>query len=110
REGGPRMDPRRLEDLTRRIGAAADRRAALKALSGAITSAVLVAVRGEEADAGIPILNCKVPGQKCDKNQKCCSGHCRRRHCSCKKKGESCWAPLEGALCCSRKCHGGKCA
>jgi hypothetical protein len=104
------MDPRRFEAITRRVAEAGSRRGALKALAGALAAPVLVAVRGEDAAAGIPIVNCKAPGKSCDKNQKCCSGRCRRGRCGCSKKGRPCWAPLEGALCCSQKCQSGKCA
>lgn len=103
------MDPSRFEAITRRVAAAGSRRGALQALAGALAASALVAVRGEEAEAGIPIVNCKPPGKKCDKNKKCCSGRCKRGHCSCAKKGRPCWAPLEGALCCSQKCRSGKC-
>ena len=103
------MDPKRFEDLSRRVGAAANRRAALAALAVAVAAPIL-GLLGEEAAAGIPIVNCKVPGKRCDKDQKCCSGNCRKGVCSCVKKGGACWAPLEGALCCSQRCSQGKCA
>ena len=103
------MDPSRFEELSRRVGAATDRRAALKTLAGAVAGA-LVAVRGEEAAAGIPIVHCKAPGKRCDKDQRCCSGNCRKGICTCAKRGRPCWDPLEGALCCSQRCSDGKCA
>ena len=102
------MDPKRFEALSRRVGAAASRRAALAAVVGAVAAPLLG--RPEEATAGIPIVHCKPPGKKCDKDQKCCSGRCRRKRCGCSKKGRPCWQPLEGALCCSQRCHKGKCA
>jgi hypothetical protein len=104
------MDPRRFEEITRRVAAAGSRRGALKALAGAVAAPLLVGMRGEEAEAGLPIVHCKAPGKGCDKNQKCCSGRCKNHHCGCNKKGRPCWAPLEGALCCSQKCRSGKCA
>jgi hypothetical protein len=104
------MDPRRFEDITRRVAAAASRRGALKALLGAMILPALLGLRGEGADAGIPIVHCKAPGKRCDGDQRCCSGNCRKSICTCAKKGKQCWAPLEGALCCSQRCAGGKCA
>jgi hypothetical protein len=102
------MDATRFEALSRRVGAAASRRAALAALAAGVAGGLL-GWRPEEAAAGIPIVNCKPPGKKCDKNQKCCSGRCRKHRCGCSKKGRPCWDPLEGALCCSQKCHNGRC-
>jgi hypothetical protein len=104
------MDPKRFEALSRRVGTAGSRRAAVAAVLAAIGAPVLGRLGQDEAAAGIPIVNCKPPGKKCDKNQKCCSGACRRNRCQCSKKGRPCWAPLEGALCCSQRCSGGKCA
>src|SRR5690349_4314374 len=103
------MEAKHFEALSRRVGAAATRRCALLALAGAAL-APLAGVGVQEAAAGIPIINCKPPGKRCDKDQRCCSGNCRKGICSCKKKGQACWAPLEGALCCSQKCQDGKCA
>ena len=104
------MDPRRFEELSRRVGEAANRRAAVKALAAAAAAPVLLKATGEEAEAGIPIANCKAPGKKCSSNQRCCSGRCKKDRCTCLKKGRACWNPLEGALCCSRRCQGGKCS
>jgi hypothetical protein len=103
------MDPKRFEALSRRVGAAADRRAAVKVLVAAVAAPALVRVGQDEA-AAVPIVNCKAPGKKCSSDRRCCSGACKKGHCSCKKKGKSCWAPLEGALCCSQRCQGGKCS
>ena len=103
------MDSRRFEELSRRVGAAADRRSAVKALAAAVAAPVFVRLGQDEAAAGIPIVNCKVPGKKCSSNRRCCSGRCKKGRCICSKKGRQCWAPLEGALCCSQRCQGGKC-
>jgi hypothetical protein len=101
------MDDKRFEALSRRVAEAGSRRATLAALTVALAASVLR--RPDDAAAGLPIVHCKAPGKKCDKNKKCCSGHCKRGHCSCSKRGRRCWAPLEGALCCSQKCQNGKC-
>jgi hypothetical protein len=103
------MDQSRFEDLTRRVGAASSRRSAARVLAGALVVPVLVRLGREDAAAGLPIVNCKPPGKKCDKDQKCCSGRCKKGRCSCSRKGRSCWSPLEGALCCSQRCKNGKC-
>jgi hypothetical protein len=104
------MDPRHFEALSRQVGTASSRRAAAKALAAAVMAPVLIRFRQDEAAAGIPVFHCKPPGKRCDKDQKCCSGNCRKGICSCVKKGKPCWAPLEGALCCSQRCSDGKCA
>ncbi|MCC7021262.1 MAG: hypothetical protein IT338_00460 [Thermomicrobiales bacterium] len=105
------MDARRFEELTRRVGEAATRRGAVRALVAALAAPVVLGMRGvEEAEAGVPIVHCKLPGKRCSKNRKCCSGKCRRGICWCNKKGRPCWEPLEGKLCCSQRCKNGKCA
>src|SRR4051812_6803349 len=104
------MDGRRFENLSRRIAAAESRRAALKVCVGVLAAPLLQGLRGDEAAAGIPIVNCKQPGKRCDSDKKCCSGNCRKGICTCQKKGQACWQPLEGALCCSQRCSSGKCA
>jgi hypothetical protein len=104
------MDPRRFEDITRRVAAAGSRRAAVQVLAAALAAPLVIARRGEEAAAGLPIVHCKPPGKRCNKNQRCCSGNCRKGICTCAKRGRQCWNPLEGALCCSQRCSNGKCA
>jgi len=102
------MDSRRFEELSRRVGAAATRRAAI--VAAVVGVPALLGLGSEEAAAGLPIVHCKPPGKRCSKDQKCCSGNCRKGICSCVKKGRPCWNPLEGALCCSQRCSQGKCA
>ena len=107
-----RVDPRRFETLSRRVGTATSRRAAVTALVGALLAPSGLGLGREEASAGIPIVHCKPPGKHCSGNgrsKKCCSGHCDKGTCSCSKKGQKCWQPLERALCCSQKCKKGKC-
>ena len=103
------MDARRFEELSRQVAQAGSRRGALQVLSAAVAAPLLLAWR-EEAEAGIPIAHCKPPGKRCNKKKKCCTGSCRKHVCQCAKRGRPCWAPLEGALCCSRRCKNGKCA
>ena len=57
------MDPKRFEELTRRVSRATDRRAAVKAFVVALAAPVLVGLGRQEAEAGIPIVNCG-PGGK----------------------------------------------
>src|SRR5215212_8032463 len=103
------MDPRRFEDLSRRVGAASSRRAAAKVLTAAVVAPALLRLGQDEA-AGIPIVNCKAPGKRCDSDKRCCTGNCHKGICTCAKKGHQCWAPLEGSLCCSQRCANGKCS
>ena len=104
------MDAQRFEELSRRVGAAGSRRAAVKAVAATLAAPVLLRLGQEEASAGLPIVHCKAPGYKCDKKVKCCSGRCKKQLCLCSKKGAPCWNPLEGALCCSQRCANGRCA
>lgn len=104
------MDSRRFEALSRRVGEAANRRAAVTALASALAAPVLARLAVGGADAGVPIANCKAPGKKCSSNRRCCSGRCKKGRCICSKKGRPCWTPLEGALCCSQRCNNGKCS
>jgi hypothetical protein len=110
------MDPQRFAALSRRFAADASRRGVLRAASGLAAGALTFGrfgTAGATDAEGIPIVNCKAPGKKCDHNgqdQNCCSTKCRKNRCTCAKKGRPCWTPLEGALCCSQKCDHGKCA
>lgn len=61
------------------------------------------------SEAGVPIFHCRLPGQKCKKDDQCCSVRCRRNQCQCAKKGQACYEPLEGGVCCSGKCQNNKC-
>jgi hypothetical protein len=104
------MDAAKFEALSRRLGAAPSRREAVRVLAAAVAVPLVSGLRHEEAAAGLPIVHCKPPGKKAKKSRQCCSGRLRRGHCGCSKKGRPCWAPLEGALCCSQRCQNGKCA
>lgn len=109
------MDAKRFEALVRAVGTVGTRRAVLGVLGGSALGTSLGLGLGlgqpEEAAAGIPIVNCKVPGQKCSSDQRCCTGRCTgKQRCGCQRKNRPCWSPLEGALCCSGRCAQGKCA
>jgi hypothetical protein len=105
------MDARRFEALARAVGQVGTRRALVGVLGGSALGLGLGLGRSDEAAAGIPIVNCKIPGQKCNKAQKCCTTRCSKKgRCQCQRKGKPCWSPLEGALCCSGRCAQGKCA
>jgi hypothetical protein len=101
------MDPRQFADVSRRVARASTRRAALAALVGGLAAALLHPT--PQAEAGVPIVHCKIPGQKCTRDDNCCSKHCSGGLCTCNKRGRACWHPLEGALCCSGRCHKAKC-
>lgn len=105
------MDARRFEALARAVGTVGTRRAVLGVLGGsALGMSLGLLPTPQAAQAGIPIVNCKIPGQKCSRDQKCCTGRCSKRGlCRCQPKGRECWAPLEGAMCCSGRCAQGKC-
>jgi hypothetical protein len=81
------MDSRQFEVLSRRVGAAATRRGALKVLAGGLSASVLALLRvnASRADVDlnnlpndIPIVNCKFTLQKCQSDRACCSGFCRK--------------------------------
>lgn len=106
------MDPNRFEELSRRVARDMTRRGVARAAGGAV--ALLLASTGraraeEVTGEGIPVYSCKIPGQKCKRNRQCCSDICKKKVCSCKPKGKSCYEPQEGGVCCSRKCQNGKC-
>jgi hypothetical protein len=90
------------------VGAAGSRRETLNALAGAIVAPLLIGVRGEEAQAGIPIVHGKPPGKSCEKPAKCCSGRCQNHHCACAKKGKLFLNRVD-VNCCSRQCREGTC-
>jgi hypothetical protein len=105
------MEAKRFEALSRRVGTATSRRAAMAAMIGALVGPAL-GLGHEEASAGIPIVHCKPFGKHCSgngTNKKCCSGKCDKGTCTCKEKGRKCWQPLEGVDCCSQRCKKGKC-
>ena len=104
------MDGATFAQLSRRVGEAPTRRAAIKVLVAALAAPLLVHLGQEQAAAGLPIVGCKPPGKRCDSDKRCCGGNCHKGVCTCAKKGHQCWAPLEGSLCCSQRCANGKCS
>jgi hypothetical protein len=102
------MDASRIDELSRRVGAAASRRGAVAA-AVTLAAPVLVHFGWQPARANIPIFKCKEPGKRCRSDQQCCSTRCKNKLCRCSRKGRPCWDPLEGALCCSQRCNDGKC-
>lgn len=107
------MDAKRFDRLVQVLGETGTRRVVLGVLGGSALGVCQGLGLGppEEASAGIPIVNCKIPGQKCSSDQRCCTGRCTgKKRCGCQRKGRPCWSPLEGALCCSGRCAQGKCA
>jgi hypothetical protein len=62
------MDARRFEALARGVGQVGTRRALVGVLGGSALGISLGLMQTpEEAQAGIPIVICKIPGQKCIK-------------------------------------------
>lgn len=111
------MDSQQFEEISRRVAAAKSRRAAVGlAITG--VGAAVFGLRSSEAPAaaadaqGIPVYHCRIPGELCPggKSDRCCTGKCKRGICACNGKGQPCYKPFGGALCCSGKCKGsGKC-
>lgn len=107
------MDPRRFEAVTRDVGAARNRREAMRAAAVGVVAGVFGIGGRAQASApgaeGVPIYHCKVPGQLCQRDRNCCSRKCDQGVCSCSKKGAPCYEPLRGSVCCSARCKNGKC-
>lgn len=91
------------------MASARGRRDALRLAAAAAAAAVFGVRAGGEAEAGVPIYHCRVPGEFCSRGQNCCSGKCDQGICTCSKKGARCYEPLEGSLCCSGRCKKGRC-
>ena len=104
------MDGATFAQLSRRVGEAPTRRAAIKVLAAALAAPLLGGLGQEQAAAASPSSTAKPPGKRCDSDHRCCTGNCRKGICTCAKKGHQCWAPLEGSLCCSQRCANGKCS
>lgn len=108
------MDPKRVDELSRRVSAASSRRAALTMLAGSLAAAIGLGraeAVPEVAARGIPIIHCKLPGARCrgsGSDNRCCSRVCKDGVCGCKPKGRSCF-DNGGQLCCSGKCNHGRC-
>ncbi len=108
------MDPSKFADLSRRFASDVTRRGMIRATTGALALLLAHVVHGTSSAAdvdseGIPVFSCKIPGQKCDRDLQCCSKLCKKKVCSCKPKGRSCYEPQEGGICCSKRCRDGKC-
>jgi len=102
------MDVERFERLSRAVAGSRSRRAALGAVAAAVAVSMGIA-KAPEAEAGIPIVSCKIPGERCQGDKACCTGKCGDGICKCAGKGFRCWQPAEGALCCSGRCRSGRC-
>jgi hypothetical protein len=109
------VDPKRFADLSRRFAAATTRRGAVHVLATGAAAAALALVRPESGEASQLVKGCKIPGQKCQGDSKCCGKqHCHKGRCQCIGRGGSClvelapdvFAPVK-ALCCSAKCGRG---
>ena len=107
------MDRSLFEEMSRRIGSAANRRDAFRLTVAGVAASLGVGRFASHASAadteGIPIVHCKIPGQRCNGDKNCCSNKCNKGTCTCSKRGKRCFEPLRGALCCSGRCKNGKC-
>lgn len=128
------MDAKRFEELSRRIGTAADRRAAVRVLVGGVTASALALLQPSRGLAdkvkeitthnSIPLLHCRPQLSPCHDDRQCCSGVCKKQLtasvngdpptefsegdkngvCDCKPSGATCYRLLEGTFCCSGQC------
>jgi hypothetical protein len=82
------VDPKQFEVLSRRVGAAATRRGALKVLAGGVGASVLALLRANAGGAqvdpenlphNLPIVHCRVTLQSCHDDRQCCSGRCGKK-------------------------------
>ena len=107
------MDQDRFSKLSRAVGQATSRRAALAAVAAAALGAVLPGLAKAESDAGsesVLITGCRIVGQRCRKKGNCCTGKCKGGRCACVNKGGSCLIDVKGLLvpykgnCCTNRC------
>lgn len=115
------MDECRFDNLTRMMAGLKDRRAALRDMTGAGLALVSLAKAdlGLAAEEDVLVEGCRLSGEKCDKNQQCCSGDCRgakkkknkkdgkkgkRREgeCRCLGEGDNC---SKDSACCRGYCN-----
>ncbi len=109
------MDHERFDWLSRQVSAAGSRREMLRALVGGSVAAGVLALRPDAGSASQTVKGCRIPGQGCDRDRKCCSGKCNNKVCQCLDRGKSCLVvvssklpPLPNkAVCCSSKCSRG---
>jgi hypothetical protein len=102
------MDERAFGTLSKRVAAIAETR---RGVSRAVVAGVMALALGmpakQSADAAFGY--CQAPGVKCNRDKKCCSGHCKSDGtCGCNSKGAPC-LNRHGSVCCSQSCRNGKC-
>lgn len=114
------MRNERFEGITRLVGAAATRRQAAARLGLGLAAGVAPGLVGklgaaaQEVDPeGQIIPGCRLPGQRCNQRDDCCTRRCShgRKQCQCLPKGKSCLLTLKGGIsfpvhanCCSNRC------
>ena len=117
------MDECRFDNLTRMMAGLKDRRAALRDMTGAGLALVSLAKAdlGLAAEDDVLVEGCRLSGDKCDKNNQCCSGDCRggkkkkkkkdkngkknkrkQGECKCRSEGSSC---SKDSACCRGYCN-----
>ena len=107
------MDQERFSNLTRAVGQARTRRAAVGAFVAATLGGVVPGIaRADSGSEGSLIKGCRLVGQRCRKKENCCTGKCKGERCACVNKGGSCLVELVPGLppapvhanCCSNRC------
>ena len=86
------MDGATFAQLSRRVGEAPTRRAALKVLAAALAAPLLGGL-GQEQAAAVPIVNCKAPGKRCDSDHEVLQRQLSQRRLHLRQEG----APVLGA-------------
>jgi hypothetical protein len=116
------MDDRHFEAMTRWMAMQPSRRAMLKVLVATMIGAALAPFRPQRDAAGSIIPGCRLPGQRCDGDNNCCTNFCPASYgrCGCLLTGDSCFFELDpvklpgvgfdiDAACCTGRCHNSKC-
>jgi hypothetical protein len=109
------VDQDAFDRLSRQVSNAS-RRGMFRTLVAGGLAAGWAALRAGDGEASQTVNGCRVPGQGCDGDKKCCSGQCREGVCKCLERGKSCLVQLSQslpimvpnkAICCSSKCSRG---
>jgi hypothetical protein len=116
------MDEQRFEAMTRWVATKPSRRDVLKVLVATVVVAVLALFRPQRAGAGSIIPGCRLPGQRCDGDENCCTNFCPASYerCGCLLSGDNCFFAIDPvllpgvgfdmpAMCCTGKCQNSKC-
>ncbi|HEX5500955.1 MAG TPA: hypothetical protein VFX03_17085 [Thermomicrobiales bacterium] len=100
------MEDDRFDDLTRAAAGGASRRRVLAGAVALAAPAIGLVFEWDDEQALAGKL-CKPPGAPCGRDRQCCAHKCKNRVCGCKGAGANCFRL--GIVCCSKRCHRGKC-